>query len=220
VVARGDVVYVVADPYGHAQLAQGAEAQSALVALDRTTQHRRARRRVPITSPTVQPLIQAKRLPGSGFKPFLYSPRWRTASLRPAYARCAVRPRGAGLEQAWRPENSGPAIRRAQRLRDGAGALTQRRFSIRLLRELATGYAIDYMAASASIRAACRKNLTLALGTLQATPLEIANRLCGIRERGYRVQPYFIDRIETRPGKSSGTPRRASSATNANTPRA
>src|SRR5580658_2508068 len=74
VVARGDVVYVVADLAGHAQLAQVPEAQSALVALDPndgslvalvggfdyfTNKYNR--------------VTQARRLPGSGFKPFLYS---------------------------------------------------------------------------------------------------------------------------------------------------
>ena len=72
VLTRGDVIYVVADDAGHAQLAQMPEAQGALVALDPndgsivalvggfdyfTNKYNR--------------VTQARRLPGSGFKPYV-----------------------------------------------------------------------------------------------------------------------------------------------------
>ena len=202
VLARGDVVYVVADPYGHAQLAQVPEAQSALVALDPddgsiaalvggfdyfTNKYNR--------------VIQAKRLPGSGFKPFLYS-----AALENGFTPASVlldAPfvlEGAGLEQAWRPENSSRQFGGPTRLRE---ALVRSRnlVSIRLLRELGTGYAIDYMARFGFDPRILPQNLTLALGTLQATPLEIATGYAVFANGGYRVQPYFIDRIENAAGE-------------------
>ncbi len=127
VLARGDVVYVVADNDGHAQLAQLPEAQSALVALDPndgsvvalvggfdyfTNKYNR--------------VTQARRLPGSGFKPFLYS-----AALEHGFTPASVildAPivlGGNGSEDDWRPENSERAVRRADAPARGAGALAQ-----------------------------------------------------------------------------------------------
>ena len=39
-------------------------------------------------------------------------------------------------------------------------------------------------------------NLTLALGSMQATPLEVATGFAVFANGGYRVEPYYIDRIE------------------------
>src|SRR5215831_6316522 len=104
VLSRGDVVYVVADSAGHAQLGQVPEAQSALVALDPndgsivalvggfdyfTNKYNR--------------VTQARRLPGSGFKPFLYS-----AALEHGFTPASVildAPivlDGTGSEDTWR----------------------------------------------------------------------------------------------------------------------
>ena len=45
------------------------------------------------------------------------------------------------------------------------------------------------------------KNLTLALGTLPATPLQIATGYAVFANGGYKVMPYFIDRIENAAGQ-------------------
>src|SRR5256884_389235 len=197
VVARGDVVYVVADPYGHAQLAQVPEAQSALVALDPddgsiaalvggfdyfTNKYNR--------------VIQAKRLPGSGFKPFLYS-----AALENGFTPASVlldAPfvlEANGSEEAWRPENSTREFAGPTRLRE---ALVRSRnlVSIRILRDLGVGTAIDYIARFGFEPRSMPHDLTLALGTLQATPLDVAAGYAVFANGGYRVTPYFIDRIE------------------------
>jgi len=39
-------------------------------------------------------------------------------------------------------------------------------------------------------------NLTLALGTLPATPLQVATGYAAFANGGYKIDPYFIDRIE------------------------
>src|SRR5437879_3122277 len=124
VLSRGDVVYVVADAAGHAQLAQIPEAQSALVALDPndgsigalvggfdyfTNKYNR--------------VTQARRLPGSGFKPFLYS-----AALENGFTPASVLLDapivldGSGSEEAWRPENSTREFSGPTRLREAPGA--------------------------------------------------------------------------------------------------
>src|ERR1700733_12574932 len=146
IVARGDVVYVVADSSGHAQLAQVPEAQSALVALDPddggvaalvggfgyfTNKYNR--------------VTQAKRLPGSGFKPFLYS-----AALEDGFTPASTlldAPfvlEGQGIESSWRPENNEKEFGGPTRLRV-ALAHSRNLVTIRLLREMGTAYATDYV---------------------------------------------------------------------------
>jgi penicillin-binding protein 1A len=107
---------------------------------------------------------------------------------------------GDGLETAWRPENSTGDFHGPMRLRE---ALVRSRnlVSIRLLRALGTPYAIDYIAKFGFNRASLPTNLTLALGTVQATPLEIATGYAVFANGGFHVQPYFIDRIENATGQ-------------------
>jgi penicillin-binding protein 1A len=202
VVAPGDVVYVVTDSKGAAQIAQIPEAQSALVALNPNdggiaslvggfdyfaNKFNRA--------------IQAKRLPGSGFKPFLYS-----AALENGFTPASVlldAPivlEGDGLETSWRPENHGNRFFGPTRLRV---ALYKSRnlVSIRLLRSMGTAAAIDYITRFGFDKKDLPNNLTLALGTVQATPLQIATGYATFANGGYKVEPYFIDRIENAAGE-------------------
>ncbi|MEN9705934.1 MAG: hypothetical protein RLZZ393_1813 [Pseudomonadota bacterium] len=202
VLARGDVVLVVADRAGHAQLAQVPEAQSALVALDPedgavvslvggfdyyTKQFNRA--------------TQAKRQPGSGFKPFLYS-----AALDNGFTPASiildtpVVEEGAGIEGSWRPENHGGDFGGPMRLRE---ALVKSRnlVSIRILRQLGIATAQEHAARFGFERDAMPDNLTLSLGTLQATPLQMATGYATFANGGYKVAPYLIERIEAPNGK-------------------
>jgi penicillin-binding protein 1A len=197
VVSRGDVTYVVADSAGHAQLAQVPEAQSALVALDPndgsivalvggfdyfTNKYNR--------------VTQARRLPGSGFKPFLYS-----AALENGFTAATVLLDapivldGNGAEEAWRPENSTREFGGPTRLRE---ALVRSRnlVSIRVLKEIGIGTAVDYISRFGFDPKTMPHDLTLALGTLEATPLDVASGYAVFANGGYRVEPYFIDRIE------------------------
>jgi len=202
VLSKGDVIYVVADEAGHAQLGQIPEAQSSLVALDPndgsivalvggfdyfTNKYNR--------------VTQARRLPGSGFKPFLYS-----AALENGFTPATVLLDapivldGTGTEQAWRPENSNREFAGPTRLRE---ALVRSRnlVSIRILKDLGVGTAIDYIARFGFDARSMPHDLTLALGTLEATPLDVAAGYAVFANGGYRVGPYFIDRIEEASGK-------------------
>src|SRR5580698_3482230 len=202
IVARGDVVYVVADAAGHAQLAQVPEAQSALVALDPddggiaalvggfdyfTNKYNR--------------VTQAKRLPGSGFKPFLYS-----AALENGFTPASTlldAPfvlEGQGIESSWRPGNSEREFGGPTRLRT-ALAHSRNLVTIRLLREMGTPYATDYVTRFGFDKRVMPQNLTLALGTLQATPLEVATGYAVFANGGFKVSPYFVDRIENATGE-------------------
>ena len=193
---------MVTDGSGAAQLAQPPAAQSALVALDPNDGAIAALvGGFDFFANKFNRATQARRLPGSGFKPFLYS-----AALEDGFTPASVlldAPivlEGDGLETAWRPENSTGDFHGPMRLRE---ALVRSRnlVSIRLLRAMGTQYAIDYVTRFGFNRASLPTNLTLALGTVQATPLEIATGYAVFANGGYRVQPYFIDRIENAAGQ-------------------
>jgi penicillin-binding protein 1A len=203
VLARGDVIYVVTDDQHAAQLAQVPEAQAALVALDPTdgavgalvggfdyfaNEYNRA--------------VQARRQPGSGFKPFLYS-----AALEDGFTPASVLLDAPivmdteGLESVWRPENSHRDFRGPMRLRE-ALVWSRNLVSVRLLRQMGLKYASDYVTRFGFDRQSLPQNLTLALGTLQVTPLELASAYATFANGGFRVQPYFIDHIEGPGGKT------------------
>lgn len=202
VLARGDVVYVVTNRERIAQLVQLPEAQGALVALDPddgaiaaliggfdyyTYRYNRA--------------TQASRQPGSGFKPFLYS-----AALDDGFTAASVILDAPivmddpSAETSWRPENSSREFAGPMRLRE---ALVRSRnlVSIRILRDLGVDALIDYAARFGFPRESMPRDLTLALGTLQATPLQVATGFAAFANGGYRIEPYFIDRIENAAGE-------------------
>jgi penicillin-binding protein 1A len=193
---------VVADTQGHAQLAQIPEAQSALVALDPndgsivalvggfdyfTNKYNR--------------VTQARRLPGSGFKPFLYSAALEHG-LTPASVLldAPIVLESGSHEDEWRPENSTREFGGPTRLRE---ALVRSRnlVSIRVLKDIGIPTAIDYISRFGFDPKTMPHDLTLALGTLEATPLDVAGGYAVFANGGYKVSPYFIDRIEDASGK-------------------
>ncbi|HKZ72832.1 MAG TPA: penicillin-binding protein 1A, partial [Steroidobacteraceae bacterium] len=197
----GDVVHVVTDGNGKAQLAQVPEAQAALVALNPTDGAVAALvGGFDYFTNKYNRVTQARRQPGSAFKPFLYS-----AALEHGFTPASVIPDApvvleeTGAETTWRPENSGGQFHGPTRLRE---ALVRSRnlVSIRLLRELGTPYSIDYVTRFGFAKNTLPRNLTLALGTLQTTPLELAAGFATFANGGHRVAPYFIDRIEDAAG--------------------
>lgn len=199
ILARGDIVYVLAGRNGVAQLTQIPEAESALVALDPNDGGLAAlvggfdyfeSGRGKFNRAT-----QAKRQPGSAFKPFLYS-----AALENGFTAASVimdAPviiEGPGMEEAWRPENSSGKFYGPTRLRE---ALVNSRnlVSIRLLQEMGVRKAIDHATKFGFQRDQLPTNLTLALGTMPATPLEVATGFAVFANGGFSVKPYFIDRV-------------------------
>ena len=99
------------------------------------------------------------------------------------------------LEEVWRPKNSGGGFRGPMRLRE---AIVQSRnlVSIRLLQAMGIKAAIEYAQNFGFVKQQLPNNLTLALGSMGATPLEVATGFAVFANGGYRVQPFFIDRIE------------------------
>lgn len=139
---------------------------------------------------------QAQRQPGSGFKPFIYS-----AALEKGFTPASlindapVVFNDKSLEGAWRPENYSGKFFGPTRLRY---ALTKSRnlVSIRLLRNIGIEYAVEYASRFGFDPEELPHNLSLALGSANVTPLQMAGAYAALANGGFLTQPHLISRID------------------------
>jgi penicillin-binding protein 1A len=140
-------------------------------------------------------VTQARRQPGSSFKPFIYS-----AALNKGFTAASlindapVVFNDPALESTWRPENYSGRFFGPTRLRE---ALVHSRnlVSIRLLQSIGVSYAIKYASRFGFPAGELPRNLSLALGSASVTPLQLATGYAVFANGGYRVKPYYIRRI-------------------------
>ena len=154
---------------------------------------------------------QARRQTGSNFKPFIYA-----AALDKGYTPASI-VNDAPLPMmynedpnAWHPKNDtgtflGPITLRTALYRSRNLA------SVRVLSSIGMGYTIKYLQRFGFDREHLPRNLSLALGSASLTPMEMAAGWAIFANNGYRVQPYLIERIEDRDGKTlyEAKPKRA-----------
>lgn len=141
--------------------------------------------------------IQAERQPGSSMKPFIW-----TAALEKGFTP-ATTVSGApiviedtNLEEEWRPEDYSKKFFGPTRLRK-ALALSLNLVSVRLLRAIGVPYTLNYLEEHFGFEAAkLPRNLSLALGTASATPMQMTSAFTVFASGGFQVEPYFITRIE------------------------
>lgn len=137
---------------------------------------------------------QALRQPGSSFKPIIYS-----AALAKGFTPASV-VNDAPITipgSNWKPENFGGRYIGPTTLRE-ALARSRNLVSIRLLRSIGVNYAVDFATRFGFRKENLPPNLTLALGTGMTTPMEMATAYAAFANGGYKIEPYFITRIEDR----------------------
>lgn len=141
-------------------------------------------------------VIQSRRQPGSGFKPFIYS-----AALEKGYTASSIINDAPvvfddpGLENVWRPENYSGKFFGPTRLREGL-IHSRNLISIRLLRDIGADYAVEYAKKFGFDDTMLHKNLSLALGSGSAAPWHMATAYAALANGGYKVEPYIIQRVE------------------------
>ena len=201
VVKAGDVIRVrIAD--GEALFSQLPQAQAALVSLDPLDGSIEALTGgFSFGQSNYNRAIQAKRQPGSSFKPFIYSAAL-DAGFTPATLvnDAPIVLVEEGLDRVWRPKNDNNTFLGPIRLRE---ALYKSRnlVSIRLLQTLGIPQTLDYIQRFGFKPEDLPANLSLALGTATLTPMEIATGWTAFANGGYKIEPYLIERIEDRDGK-------------------
>jgi len=141
-------------------------------------------------------VTQAERQPGSSIKPFIFSAaldKGFTAASTVSGAPIVME--GESPEDEWRPEDYSKKFFGPTRLRK-ALAQSLNLVAVRLLRAIGVAYAAEYLERFGFEPAKLPRNLSLALGTASATPMQMVNAFAVFANGGYRVTPYFIARIE------------------------
>ncbi|HEY0289114.1 MAG TPA: penicillin-binding protein 1A, partial [Pseudomonas sp.] len=199
----GDLVRIQRQKDDSLKFSQLPVAQSALVSLDpRNGAIRALVGGFAFEQSNYNRAMQAKRQPGSSFKPFLYS-----AALDNGYTAASLVNDAPivfvdeYLDKVWRPKNDTGTFLGPIRLRE---ALYKSRnlVSIRLLQSLGIDTAINYITRFGFNKQDLPRNLSLALGTATLTPMEIVSGWSAFANGGYKVTPYLIQKIDDREGKT------------------
>lgn len=203
IVSAGDIVYLLCTVSRGWLLAQLPVVQGALVALD------------PLDGATValsggydffsskfNRAVQAKRQPGSSFKPFVYSAALEHG-FNPATivndAPVVFENTGTDADE-WRPQNNSGEFYGPTRLREGL-VKSLNLVTIRVLLSTGVATAIRHIRPFGLPDSAMPPNPTMALGSGEATPRDMAAGFAVFANGGYRVEPYLIERIEDAYGR-------------------
>nr|WP_313518087.1 penicillin-binding protein 1A [Pseudomonas sp.] len=202
VVQVGDLIRVQRQEDGSLRFGQVPSAQSALVSLDPNNGAIRALvGGFAFEQSNYNRAAQARRQPGSSFKPFIYS-----AALDAGFTPASLVNDAPivfvdeYLDKVWRPKNDNNTFLGPIRLRE---ALYKSRnlVSIRLLQTIGIDYALNYVSRFGFNKQDLPRNLSLALGTANLTPMEVVTGWSTFANGGYKIQPYLIQRIESRDGE-------------------
>ena len=142
---------------------------------------------------------QARRQPGSSFKPFVYAAAF-DKGFNPASivldAPVVFRDRRGNL---WRPQNDRGGFSGPMRLRE---ALVQSKnlVSVRLLDSIGVDFAREYISRFGFDKAELPPNLSMSLGTASLTPLSVARGYAVFANGGSRITPWLIDEVRDREG--------------------
>ena len=170
-------------------------------------------------------VMQALRQPGSSFKPFIYS-----AALEKGFTPATVINDAPLLFDAsqtgsepWAPKNFDGKFEGPMRLRTGL-VKSKNLVSVRILQAITPQYAQDYITRFGFDAKYHPPYLTMALGAGNVTPVQMVGAYAVFANGGFRVNPYFIARIEdakgtviaqARPQRAGETAQRAIDARNA-----
>ena len=197
-IRRGAIIRVQKDEKGRWHITQLPAVESALVSVDpRDGALRALVGGFDFSRNQYNHASQALRQPGSSFKPFIYS-----AALEKGFTPSTVindapltfTSAQTGSEP-WEPKNYDGKFEGPMRMRT-ALVKSKNLVSVRILQAISPHYAQDYISRFGFDPKLHPPYLTMALGAGNVTPLQMAQAYSVFANGGYRVQPYFIERIE------------------------
>ena len=145
--------------------------------------------------------IQAKRQPGSGFKPIIY-----TSALEEGYTAASmindapISVFDPSLGRNWKPENSTKKFYGPTSLRKGL-TYSRNMVAIQLLKDIGIAKGIATGLRFGFTKEQLPPGLSLALGSGYASPLQMSRMYAVFANGGFLVDPYFIERIVSHEGK-------------------
>ena len=196
----GDVVYVRFQGE-HWNLAQDPEAEAAMVAINPNNGAIKALvGGFDFVKSKFNRATQSERQPGSSFKPFIYA-----AALNKGYTLSSLINDAPIVihnpsQPDWRPHNDNLTFGGPTRLRE-ALAHSRNLVSIRILDDIGIDYAIDFATRFGFKKENLPHALSLALGTLTVTPMDLTAAYAIFANGGYKVEPYLIDHITSTHGE-------------------
>lgn len=136
---------------------------------------------------------QARRQPGSAFKPFVY-----LAALENGITPNDVRDDGPVDIDGWTPTNFGGRSYGTVTLSE-ALAHSINTITAGLAQEVGITTVVD-AAHRCGIASSLTANASLALGTSEVTPIELTTAYAAFASGGYRVYPYYVTEVDDRGG--------------------
>ncbi len=197
-IRRGAIIRVQKDEKGRWQIAQLPAVEASIVALDpRDGAVRALVGGFDFNRSQYNHVTHALRQPGSSFKPFVYS-----AALEKGFTAATVindapltfTATQTGSEP-WEPKNYDGKFEGPMRLRT-ALVKSKNLVSVRILQAISPQYAQDYIARFGFDPKLHPPYLTMALGAGNVTPMQMVAAYSIFANGGYRVAPYFIERVE------------------------
>lgn len=183
-------------PLYRGQLEQTPKAQAAFVSIDPQTREVRALvGGYGLGAGTFNRAVQAKRQPGSTFKPMVYSAAFDTNKFTPLTI-CLDAPkvyRDPYLQKSWKPQNYSGRFDGEITLRK-ALTLSKNLCSVDLIDKVGVDAVLD-LAKRAGITNELPRNLTLALGSGDVTPLEMVNAYATLAAGGQVAAPIFVRKV-------------------------
>ncbi len=140
-------------------------------------------------------MTDARRQPGSSFKPFIYSAALAKGdTLATLINDAPIIYQNPYNNTVWRPQNDERRFFGPTRLRIGL-IHSYNLLTIRLLQQIGVDYAIRYAEPFGFSAMQLPHELSLALGTASVTPLQMAAAYAVFANSGFHVVPYAIDHI-------------------------
>ncbi|MDH4163151.1 MAG: PBP1A family penicillin-binding protein [Nitrospirota bacterium] len=143
----------------------------------------------------------AKRQPGSSFKPFIYGAalemkdkdQYKYTPATILYDLPVIHEKTEQDQKGWKPENYDERFLGPMRMRT-ALALSRNAVTVRLLEDIGLSRAVDF-ARKAGITSPINEDYTSALGSSAVTPIELTSAYATFASQGIRAEPILIKSI-------------------------
>ena len=196
VVALGDLIYYYVNDKQENVLTQVPQVEAAIVALNQYTGGIVATvGGYDFAKSKFDRATQSVRQTGSNFKPFLYSAAVaRGININSIFQDLPIKTWDPGSMTWWVPKNSPNRYDGAMTLREGL-ARSKNVVSIRLIRQIGVQNAVEHIKKFGFNLPKSQQVESMALGSVEVTPLELVTGYATFANGGFKVTPYLISKI-------------------------